>query len=288
MSLNSTLICIDDLERRGKGLEAKEVLGLVSLLKEQKKSKVVLLLNDGEENLQDYEKYREKVIDIELAFAPNPEECASIAYPGESRTNDKLRELTTNLEIRNIRILKKIERLVGLSSSLVQNLEPEVVDQVMHSLVLYAWSYFGASSNEEIPTLEFLTSKGYALLGIGDEKISENEKKWLVTLQAYKYLFSDDFDLLLAEAVKTGYFVEAEFKDKSSAKNQQIVASKSEGAFSDAWQIYFDTFDNNGEEVISALYESFKNNCEYLSPTHLERTVSLFRELGASRRRPKL
>lgn len=34
LSLSETIICIDDLERRGKGLELKDVLGLVSLLKE--------------------------------------------------------------------------------------------------------------------------------------------------------------------------------------------------------------------------------------------------------------
>ena len=35
LSLNMTLICIDDLERKGSGLNIKDVLGLVSLLKEQ-------------------------------------------------------------------------------------------------------------------------------------------------------------------------------------------------------------------------------------------------------------
>ncbi|EIZ8954655.1 hypothetical protein MQ573_000453, partial [Cronobacter sakazakii] len=47
MSITDALICIDDLERRGKGLDLKDVLGLVSLLKEKKKCKVVLLLNAG-------------------------------------------------------------------------------------------------------------------------------------------------------------------------------------------------------------------------------------------------
>ncbi|CAH7392756.1 conserved hypothetical protein [Vibrio chagasii] len=280
LSLNSTLICIDDLERKGKGLEIKDVLGLVSLLKEQKKCKVVLLLNDGETGLEDYEKYREKVIDIELAFAPNPEECASIAYSNETPSHSRLRELTTQLGIRNIRILKKIERLVTLSLPLVEDFEPEISDQVIHSLVLYVWSYFCSNSNEDIPTLEFITSKGYTLLGIGDEEVSEQDKKWQTTLQAYGYQLTDEFDLLLAEAVKTGYFVEEDFKEKASNKNQEVVASKSEGSFSEAWRLYHDTFNDNGDEVVSGLYESFKKNCKYITPINLNGTVSLFRELG--------
>ncbi|EAU1940231.1 hypothetical protein D6G06_25420, partial [Salmonella enterica] len=40
MSVSDSLICIDDLERKGSSLELKDVLGLISLLKEQKKCKV--------------------------------------------------------------------------------------------------------------------------------------------------------------------------------------------------------------------------------------------------------
>ncbi|MEJ1463524.1 MAG: hypothetical protein RPU15_09660 [Candidatus Sedimenticola sp. (ex Thyasira tokunagai)] len=280
LSLNSILICIDDLERKGKGLEIKDVLGLVSLLKEQKRCKVVLLLNDGEDGLEDYEKYREKVIDIELAFAPDPEECASIAYTDETPHHSRLQELVTSLGIRNIRILKKIERLVSLSLPLVEGFETEISNQVIHSLVLYSWSYYCSNSNKEIPPLDFITSKGYTLLGIGDEGVSEQEKKWQTALQAYNYQITDELDLLLAESVKTGYFVEDELRDKASAKNQQIVASKSENSFSEAWRLYHDTFNDNGDEVINGLYESFKKNCKYITPMNLNGTVSLFRELG--------
>lgn len=280
LSLNKTLICIDDLERKGKGLEIKDVLGLVSLLKEQKKCKVVLLLNDGEDGLGDYEKYREKVIDTELAFAPDPGECAEIAYSEQTPNYSRLRELTTSLGIRNIRILKKIERLATLALPLTEEFEPEILDQVLHSLVLFAWSYFCSNSNDDIPSLEFITRKGYALLGLGDEEVSDQHKKWQTTLQAYNYQLTDELDLLLSEAVKTGYFVVDEFKQKAADKNQQIIASKSEGSFSNAWRLYHDTFKDNGDEVINGLYESFKENCKYITPTNLNGTVSLFRELG--------
>lgn len=280
LSLNKTLICIDDLERKGKGLEIKDVLGLVSLLKEQKKCKVVLLLNDDEEGLSDYEKYREKVIDTELAFAPDPDECAEIAYSEQTPNYSRLRKLTTSLGIRNIRILKKIERLATLALPLTEEFEPEILDQVLHSLVLFAWSYFCSNSNDDIPSLEFITRKGYALLGIGDEKVSEQQKKWQTTLQAYNYQLTDELDLLLSEAVKTGYFVVDEFKQKAADKNQQIIASKSEESFTNAWRLYHDTFNDNGDEVINGLYESFKENCKYITPINLNGTVSLFRELG--------
>lgn len=85
---------------------------------------------------------------------------------------------------------------------------------------------------------------------------------------------------MLAEAVKTGYFIEEDFKDKASHKNQEVIASKSEGSFSEAWRLYHDTFNDNGDEVVNGLYESFKKNCRYITPLNLNGTVSLFRELG--------
>ena len=39
------IICFDNLERAGKGLAAKDVLGLITFLKEQRRCKVVMLLN---------------------------------------------------------------------------------------------------------------------------------------------------------------------------------------------------------------------------------------------------
>jgi hypothetical protein len=284
LSLEKHLICIDDLERRGKDLSIKDVLGLVSLLKEQKKCQIVLLLNDGEEGLEDYEKYREKVIDIELAFAPEPKECADIAYSDGTVHEEKLKGLTTSLGIRNIRILKKIERLVKFALPLVEEFELEISEQILHSTVLLSWSYFCSDSQDTVPSLEFITGKGCALLGIGDEEISEQEKKWQTILQAYNYQITDELDLLIAEAVKTGFYVEDELKEKASAKNKEVVAAKAEGSFSKAWALYHDTFNENSAEVIDSLYKSFEENCKYITPLNLNGTVSLFRDLGESQK----
>jgi len=280
-SLNDTLICIDDLERIGSNLDIKDVLGLVSLLKEQKRCKIVLLLNDGEECLENYSKYREKVIDVELKFAPSPEECASIAYADDKENYPRLKELVTSLEIRNIRILKKIERLVDLILPLAQEYEPEITDQVLHSLALFSWCYYSPSGNEDIPSLKFATSKGYSLCGIGDDdEEDEKEKKWKAILQGYNYQLTDELDLVIAEAVRTGFVIEEEFKAKATNKNQELLAAKSEGSFSEAWRLYHDSFDDNADEVVDGLFESFKKNCKHITPLNLNGTVSLFRELG--------
>lgn len=281
LSINKTIICIDDLERKGSKLEIKDVLGLVSLLKEQKQCKIVLLLNDGEEGLDDYVKYREKVVDIELKFAPTPEECSGIAFDKTGYEYDLLRELTQKLCIRNIRVLKKIERLVSLSLPLTRNYENEIKHQVVHSLTLFSWCYYCSSSDEDVPSLEFVTKLGYSLFGIGDDKNeNEQEKAWKTKIREYDYQLTDEIDVLLAESVRTGFFVENVFKQEASKKNSEILAAKSEGSFSDAWDLYHYSFDENPKVVIDGLYESFKKNVKHISVTNLNGTVTLFKELG--------
>ena len=46
LSVRRQLVCLDDLERAGSGLSTRDVLGLTSSLKEDRRCKIVLLLND--------------------------------------------------------------------------------------------------------------------------------------------------------------------------------------------------------------------------------------------------
>ena len=53
---------------------------------------------------------KKKVIDRDITYNPTPEECADIAYKGDSHVYNLLSKYSISLGIKNIRILKKIER----------------------------------------------------------------------------------------------------------------------------------------------------------------------------------
>jgi len=282
LSLSNTIICIDDLERKGKNLDIKDVLGLVSLLKEQKKCKVVLLLNDGEEGLEDYIKYREKVIDFELEFSPTAEESAEIAFDGTELNEYAAKVLTESsvkLNIRNIRILKKIERLVKLVIPYLDGYEQEITHQVVHSLTLFSWCYY-CHETGEAPSLDFLINLTSFSFEKSFEEEGDEEKRWKPIIHDYKYGETDEFDLLLSKSVRTGYFIEDEVKAKSAKKNKEVIATKSADAFHKAWDLYHDSFDDNQCEVVITLYGEFKKFTKYIEPHNLDGTVCLFRELS--------
>ena len=83
------LVCLDDFERRGDGLKPKDVLGLISFLREQRNCKVALILNDerlGDEERLEFETHLEKVVDVSLVFRPAPAEAAEIGAPDDDPT----------------------------------------------------------------------------------------------------------------------------------------------------------------------------------------------------------
>jgi hypothetical protein len=60
--IENVIVCFDDFERISDKLKLKDVLGLISELKEQKKCTVVLILNKKELKDEDLSKYKDKIV----------------------------------------------------------------------------------------------------------------------------------------------------------------------------------------------------------------------------------
>lgn len=289
LSLEKTIICIDDFERKGKSIEAQDILGLMTQLKEQKKCKVVLILNDeslSEDSSIDYVKLREKVIDTELRFAPTAENCVEIAL-----NNDKIaRQLGENivkLGINNIRIIKKIEKLSTLLVPLLKVYEDQVLSQALHTLTLLSWCYYGQSN--ETPDYSFVVSRNSTFSDLDDEiALTTQQQNWCAFLRNYDNYSIDEFDQQIARLVENGYVDERNFLKEAAVLNEKIKAARSEDSFQDAWRKFNESFDNNDQEVINCLSDSFKNNAKYISPVNLDGTVRLLRNLGKSKLATKI
>ena len=80
----------------------RDVFGLINNLKEVRKCKVCLILNDEEleQGQAEFRKYLERVVDIMLKFTPTPEECARIALPGKAESDNLLAEYCVKLRVK--------------------------------------------------------------------------------------------------------------------------------------------------------------------------------------------
>jgi hypothetical protein len=91
---------------------------LVSFLREQRACKIILLLNQSQlkddASKKEFADYFEKAIDTKLVFALTTAEAIAIAIDGKDERSASLREHREKLEISNIRVLKKIQRLIEM------------------------------------------------------------------------------------------------------------------------------------------------------------------------------
>ncbi|ALZ95084.1 hypothetical protein ABIE02_002988 [Leclercia sp. 1548] len=276
MTVSKMIVVIDDLERRGKNLEVKDVLGLVSLLKEQKDCKVVLLLNNGSNGMGDYSTYKEKVIDREITYNPTPEECASIAYGYDINLHELLSKYTISLGIKNIRILKKIERFLLALIPKINGDAKTISNEVAHSLTLYCWSHYAFSADGDVPSLEYISSIRNVYMY--DDKEEEQKKRWLNTLLKYGYKRTNELDEALIDMVKYGYIDTNRFQIQIGIRNDEIIRDNKRGSLFEAWKYFHNSFDDNQTEVVEKLSQAVLDGMEYVTPGDLDSVVGLFRD----------
>ena len=284
---SDTIICMDDLERRGKNLSPKDVMGLISHLKEQKKCKVVLILNDEklEEFKEEFDELKEKVIDVDINFEPSVEDIRTIAFK-EGYTQDHQEIIKTachDLEIKNIRIIKKIKALSEKFMEVFNGNEfdPQTMVSPLRTLALASLSEYGASSKREIPTIDFLKQHNELLRHLHNKKKNEPDDPCHTFLQKYGYRDTDDLDKEIINAVQRGYFDKDALKTLLTAHNQAVVNNATKEDFNKSWRIFHDSFEDNEKDVIRSIYESCKKCMKAIPIGNIDGTIFTLRSLGS-------
>lgn len=288
LSMNKSLICLDDLERKGKNLLMADVLGLITHLKEEKKCKVVIIYNEGEINNKDekkeFDKYRDKVIDVEFEYKPSASECAAIAFQEDGDLHKQLTDNCTKLGIDNIRILKKIEQFARELKRHVEVFDPEVLYQSLRTLCLYVWCRY--SSDDVSPSYEHVKNQHdftkWLMMREKDRDSEVKDAKWRTTLENYGYYLTNlvELDPEISSLIEVGYIMDDdEFRQAANKVHQRAVAMEEDKSFTEAWAIYHNSFKSNGDEVAEKLFKALKKHAKYIAPTNLQGTVSVLRGL---------
>ena len=104
----NVIVCFDDFERISDKLKLKDVLGLISELKEQKKCTVVLILNKDELREDDLSKYKDKIVDYDFNYEPTVAESFSLIKDNLKSFKAYPLEYFQKYKINNIRIMKRV------------------------------------------------------------------------------------------------------------------------------------------------------------------------------------
>lgn len=277
------IVCIDDVERRGDGLSVKDVLGFASFLKEERKCKVIIILNDEELN-EDGQKqmsaHLEKVVDVSLTMKPTSTEAVEVALTGSDDLSKQIAQKCRKLGLSNIRVIR---RAAKFAQSIVEHLddcETKTKDSVISSLILFSWS---RDQPSEAPTTDFLKSisSPYGFYELNQDEGEEGDAeaaKWKPLLEAYGYMWTDDLDVALMEGIADGYFDREKIGPLIKEFDARIKAENAGSSFSAAWQLYHESFGDNEIEVGDAIYASFKENFQHLTPRTVLDTFRILKE----------
>lgn len=278
--VQNAIVCLDDVERTSDDIKLNDILGLASSLKERRQCKVVLILNSDAlgEQRSVFDALFEKVIDAHIAFQPTAQEAASIALSPSDDLDKKLEVHCTSLGITNIRIIQKAHRFAKKIVAPLQDFDQGVLNQAVQTLALLTWSVYEPAI---APNIEYLKNRYSGFFPLDDKPIkSEAEVAWDALLDACGFGHLDEFDLSLLAGVKAGFFDMASLKQHAAALNATILSGKAAESFSTAWRLFHDSFDNNQDEVLDAIYSSFVENVQHIAPNDLNGTYILLTDLG--------
>ena len=313
--VKEAIICLDDLERTH--LDAQDLMGFITELKEEKACKIVLILNDeqlGTKEKNEYEKYREKVIDKELLFSPTPKECCEIAFGKDYKFYAFLEDKCCKLGIKNIRILKKIKNLAEEIEKFLNERSDETQRNVLSSLVLF--TYFFYTKEHDVPNLKFIKACTREFLGqfymMKEEKEQEKKEekeekekkffdqyprllefkdnidKWIKKFADYEYSYTDELDLEIALSVERGFFMDDKMKDAIEKYDSEAAIREKEKCYDNVRRIYEESFCSSAEEFVNQLYEAAKGFAAYIPISDLQATLEMLHDLRAKGEADKL
>ncbi len=274
--VRNQLVCIDDLDRAGDNISVKNVLGLTSFLKEQRKCKIVLILNDEvltEESKKEFATHLEKVIDVEMNFAPTPVEAVDIAVDKSTSFTEQFSKLCITLGITNIRVIRKIQRLGKELEKLLENHDRRVFESALTSITIFGWIFY--QKDDSIPPVSFI--KDFSFFSL-EKNEKEEEKQWRALISSMNFTHVDDFDQLLFDSMEKGYFDPEEIEKKSKQADSKLSLDDKTNSFHKAWDKYHGSFKCNEAEILDEMFESFKNNVKAINPTNADHTISFLRK----------
>lgn len=277
--IRDQIICIDDIERAGHGLDVADVLGLVSSLRERRRCKVILLLN--EDGLGDqgpkYRAYLEKVVDQAVKFEPTAQESADAAISAGDRLGTRLAEQTVRLGIGNIRVIRRVRRFLGQIEAELAGLHDGVTERVVHSIALLGWCVFEPTL---APDLERVRRYAQFQGLFSKEERPKEELEVEQLLGSYGFGSFDDLDELLLSGLQAGAFDRPALAAALGDIDASLAQKEVREAVDKPWTIFRDGLGDDSDEFIASLVEAVERHGAAMTPVDASDALRFLRELG--------
>jgi len=291
-AIRNTLICLDDFERKGSGLQDREVFGLISHLVEMKDCSVILILNQSAlEDGKEYRAFNEKVFDREVVYNPSIQESVSLVFNPLDETRRFIYHNCIKLGLNNIRILKKIAKFADILDEYLIDSSTETKAQAHLVLPLAVYSlYSGHSTPVDI---EFVSQHSIRIEDFmaarnndSEEQSAEQELNEARNnfLDNYGFTECDEFSASIINLVKTGYTDPEAIQTQIDALAKQVQHEADVGLLKAAWVKFHASFKINDSEVFQAFENSFDVALSKFSVSDLDAVAMIYHDAGKVQR----
>lgn len=279
------IVCIDDMERKGKGLAVKEIMGLVDELAHRKKCKVILIFNessfDNEDDKNQFDSYREKVVDIEINYNPTYKENLACIFSEKDTGYSTLENVARILNIRNIRVIKKIKWALESLYEYVRNSDIQIIDELIVHTALLCRFYYIRDNDLTYTLLREQLAENSWLSFITDKEtdISAGEKKFR-NLTSNIHLSSSVFDDHIAFFLENGYINEEELKITVAECNEKVRIYAVSARLKRAWNIYSGSFLDNIDDFKNSLIEIINEDTSRIEFSDFYSAINILEDFG--------
>lgn len=198
-SLLGTLICFDDFERLSHKVSLKDIMGLISQFKEQKKCKVVMILNEGELSEDEQKVFaegKEKIVDYNFYYQPSQEKLFEAIKEDIVQLTlcdkETIYGFFRKIDLKNIRIMKQaLYQLKHFNfikdNSFDEKVVNEFVEISLNLFVFKATTNYSYSKFKKI--IKYHTKKNIATQLSQKIKIKPNYEKALKSLNNLGFIY---------------------------------------------------------------------------------------------------
>jgi len=207
--------------------------------------------------------YREKIVDIELNYDPLHEDHIKCVIDKNDAYFSKLLDLIKELDIKNIRVLKKIKWVLDELWEFLENCEQRLIDEWLTHVALFCWSYY---QSEDSLSFEYVQNQLHnnswlSLLSKETNEDDENSNKFnsiAINLSLKSAIYDDDIVKLL----KYGFFDKEQFSVKIKNVSSEIESNIISENLNHVWGFFSESFDDNLEEIKKELIAILENDLE--------------------------
>lgn len=274
----NVIICFDDFERISSKLDLKDVLGLISELKEQKQCKILMIMNEKElhklSKIEDkeygklYGLYKEKIIDIEMPFEPTPSyNFNNIKKSNSNLNNAVLENFFNSYNIVNIRIMKQIIQKIEYIYSIINiGIYDEQVQNEFLFITMRIFLLQNKYNLDQSKYLELKKAIDHNLLDFQPDeediiKITEDEKEILEYIDKYSDTSIED---IIFDFIKNTQINKIYLKSILDDKQNNLTIYSAKDNIINSWHKLHIDFKYSQKECANHIWNIFKDNSDQL------------------------